>query len=116
MFNDFEKTIDSVDVAESSMNCSAEADDLTLNQMKQIEGRKRARSCSHDTFLELERFLKLHGLDCNNKTGRYHTHESNGEEGTDMSFLALPSCMEQDHDLAAQVATASLHSYLETEQ
>jgi hypothetical protein len=116
MYNESKQTRNSVVVesAERCTDCSAGTDDCSPN--KQIEGRKRARSCSHDTFLELERFLKLHGLDCDNKTGRYYTHESSGEEGTDMSFLVLPLGIEQKLDIAVHVATTSLHTFLDTEQ
>ena len=114
MYNESKQSRNTGDAEERSMDCSAVAEDYT--QTRQIESRKRARSCSHDTFLELERFLKLHGLDCDNKTGRYHTYESSGEEGTDMSFLVLPLSMEQKFDIAVHVATSSLHNFLETEQ
>jgi hypothetical protein len=87
------------------------AEDEHYFQSKQIEGRKRARRCSHDTFQELERFLKLHALDCNNITGRYCSHEPRDEEGTDMSFLVLPL---QNHDLVYVAAANSLHNFLDT--
>jgi hypothetical protein len=110
MNDEVKPTRGAADGAESyTTDFPAEDEHYSCSQSKQIEGRKRARSCSHDTFQELERFLKVHGLGCNNNNSRYCTHESKDEEGSDMSFLL---CMEQNHDRAVHVATC----FLNTEQ
>jgi hypothetical protein len=114
MYND-KQTRKSVDNETAERSCCTDcpAEDDECAPTKEIEGRKRARRCSHDTFQELERFLRLHGLDCNNITRRYCSHEPRDEEGTDMSFLVLPLCMEQKNDLLYAAAN-SLQNFLDT--